>query len=935
MTPERWHQVTAIFHGARAQAPTARDAFLREACGPDVSLRAEVDALLEAHDAAGAFGQTGSLGSVAHLQPGTLLGPYRVEALVGTGGMGEVYRAADPRLKRTVALKLLAADLSADAGARARFHREAQLLAALNHPHIGAIHGIEDGPGGHPALVLEFVEGHTLAERLEGGRLKVTQALVFAGQLAEALSAAHEQGIIHRDLKPANIKITPTGKVKVLDFGIAKAVDAAAARTSSATPDRTQTGMIFGTAAYMSPEQARGQTVDRRTDIWAFGCVLYEMLTGDRAFDAGTAPDVIARVLDDEPDWDALPADVPAAIGTLVRRCLRKDPAERLHDIGDARLEILDAVATPAPKAERSSSAAGRRERQLWIALATVATGLVATLWWSGGRPADRGARAQPVEFGIRFPDNNLPALGLAVSPNGRQIAASLFNKGFQVWLYSLDSAELRPLPGTESGSRPFWSPNSATLGFFQGDSLRTIDTVNGQTTTVCEAIAPSGAAWGANGAIIFADQGTLFTVSASGGVPQRIPVETVEPAMPRWLSDQRHFIYYESTRGGGSIRIASVDSDRSTPLVDAAAPGAFVPPNRLLYVRGATLMAQTLNPERLRLEGDPVVVASGVASGQLWDFRATISATADVLAFVRPRGGTSGQLTWFGRTGQSVGAIAPPPGGEYLNPAISPDGKQIAVNVMDPQSGNWDLWLLDAVSGAASRLTVDPAQDSDPVWSPDGKEIIFASERGGRLGLYRRVVAGSSPEKLVLAIDGLRYLVPSDWSRDGKYVLFYQARRAGGGWSVWALPLSGGGKPIQLRDLAYAARVSPDGKWVAYSALETGVFEIYVQPFLVAGQKQQVSYGGGTHPRWTANGRELMYWAVPGGVDAVDFESDGSTFRLGARRTLIQTPVLNLIDARTHFDVTRDGTHLLVRQAGGPQGAGVDVIVNWTAKLK
>jgi Tol biopolymer transport system component len=941
VTPDRWRQVTGIFHGARLMEPAARDEFLRKACGPDGSLRAEVEAMLGAHDAAGTFGRTGSLGRMPHLQPGTSVGPYRVEALVGTGGMGEVYRATDARLKRTVALKILTADVSADPDSRARFQREAQLLAALNHPHIAAIYGLEEGVAdGAAALVLEFVEGPTLAERIEAGPLGVGPSLVIARQLAEALGAAHAQGIVHRDLKPANVKITPSGTVKVLDFGIAKlARPGGEAPMSGSVPtfEATREGAIIGTVTYMSPEQARGQAVDKRTDIWAFGCVLFEMLSGRRAFDAGTSSDTVARILEREPEWEALPSGVPDPIRRVLRRCLEKDPANRLHDIADARLEITDALTTSATRTRVALG--GGAPSWVWIALAAASVVAVAALWLAFGRPADRATTAAPVEFGIRFPDSHVPWSGVAVSPDGHRIAAGIFSTRSQIWLQSLDSSESRPLRGTESGTQPFWSPTSSALGFVLARSLRTIDPATGQVTTICDtAPQPAGATWGANGVIVFSADRTLFKVPASGGIPVRLPLaDDAGAAFPRFLPDERHFIYFASKRGGSSIRVASVDSAESTWLVDSNVPAAFVPPDRLLFVRGTALMAQALNLQRLVLEGEPVTVAPDVSVGVRFDVQATFSATNDVLAFARPRGGSAGQLAWFERTGHAVGVLPQPADGEYLNPALSPDGDRVAVNLMDPRTGDWDIWLVDIARGVPSRLTSDPAADSDPVWSPDGREIVFASERGGRLGLYRQAVAGSTPAEPLIILDDQSALVPSDWTRDGKYVVYTQTLTAGGR-SVWALPLVGDRKPVLLLDDTFApaaGRVSADGKWLAYASFKTGAVEVYVRRFLVPGQDQQISQGGGVHPRWTKDGRELVYWAVPGGVDAVDFESDGATFRVGARRTLIQAPVLSLIDARPHYDVTRNGTRLLVRQPAGPQGAGIEVILNWTEKLK
>jgi len=462
----------------------------------------------------------------------------------------------------------------------------------------------------------------------------------------------------------------------------------------------------------------------------------------------------------------------------------------------------------------------------------------------------------------------------------------------------------------------------------------------DGQPTTVCDVSGdPSGGTWNTRDEVVFSAGGKLFSVSAAGGVPHPIPVPEGKYALaPQFLPDNHHLIYTDSRRGIGAVNVTAVDGKEHRVLVDTDSPAAFVAPDHLLFVRGTALMAQTFNQDRLALEGTPALVASNVSHGIPFGFRASVSASATgVLAYARPRGGSVGHLTWFDRTGQAASSIPSPAESEYVNPALSPNGQLLAVNRIDPQTGNWDIWKIDlAQGGVTSRLTVDAAQDTDPVWSPDGKEIVFASDRMGRLGLYRKVVDGSRPEEPLLAVDGPTLVVPTDWSRDGRYILYYQNRP--GGYVNFALPLFGDGKPIHLfgpESFPYGARLSPDGKWIAYASVETGPFEAYVQRFLIPGQKQQVSHGGGVHPRWTADGRELVYWAVPGGINAVAFESDGTSFRIGARRTLIQAPVLSLIDGRTHYDVTRDGQRLLVRQPAGPQGAGITVILNWTEKLK
>jgi serine/threonine protein kinase/Tol biopolymer transport system component len=949
MTPERWRQITELFHAAREQDPMRREAFLAGACREDATLRREVEAMLTGHDHGGPLDEASLFTSVFRLEPGFALGPYRIERLIGAGGMGEVYRARDTTLGRDVAVKILPRGFTSDHERLARFEREARVLAALNHPHIATIYGLEEADGVR-GLVLELVEGQTVAERLHAGPLTVSESLTIARQIADALEAAHEKGIVHRDLKPANIKITPEGVVKVLDFGLATAgagLGPDRSKSPTLTVGRTGPGFILGTVAYMSPEQARGRVVDKRADIWAFGCVMYEMLAGRGAFPGETMSDTIVAILQHEPQWSALPAQVPDAIQRLLKRCLKKDPADRLHDVADARIEIVETQSAP-PSDRHLAAPLERRERVLWMAFALMALATTVAVWLLAGHWNRVTTSTGLVELGVRFPETVPPAYGVAVSPDGRRVAVGTAGARFQIWLYSLDSTEPRPLPGTEGGMLPFWSHDGSSIGFFTADGkqLKRIDPAGGPAVLICEVTAGTwlsqAGTWSADGVIVFASASELFRVSASGGTPVPIVVsdQAGEPSrrsMPQFLPDNRHFIYHAIGPHGGSVHAASLDSGQTKRLLDSDFAAAYAAPNYLLFVRGTALMAQALNPKTLDLDGQAVLIAPNVAPGFLNGLALFSASNTGVLAFVKTRAGTAGQLTWVDRAGKPLGLIPQPPGEEYLNPAISPNGELVAVNRMDPQTGNWDIWIVDITRGVSTRFTSEPARDSDPVWSPDGREIVFASDRGGEFGLYRKAVGGSESEELLARIEGhVGAVVPTDWSRDGKFVLFSQFDPAP--WSLWALPLVGNRKPIRVLQNEfrhYGGRLSPDNDWVAYQSYETGSFEVYVQRFLAPGERKQVSRGAGSHPRWTAGGRELVYDSFGRGLESVDLNFSGSGFRASVPKTLGAPPILGLIDARSAYDVTRDGQRFLLRQPTGPPGSAMTVMLNWTERLK
>jgi serine/threonine protein kinase/Tol biopolymer transport system component len=936
MTPDRWRDVTDLFHAAVARDPNARAAFLDDACRQDPSLRRSVESLLEAHDEASARGGTAALLPLEpSLQPGTIVGPYRVEALIDVGGMGEVYRAIDTQLQRPAALKVLSPDLADDPGFQARFEREARLLAALNHPAIAAIYGLEKTDE-RRVIAMEFVDGPTLADRLAGGRLPVPDALTIAIKIADALAAAHDKGIVHRDLKPSNIKISTAGAIKLLDFGIAKetASDGSERASQPTATSLTRQGAILGTAAYMSPEQARGGAVDKRSDIWAFGCVLFEMLAGRRAFDGHSTTDTLAKILEREPDWAQLPGSTPEAVRKLLRRCLSKDAGGRLRDIADARFELADAASDRDESEERRRDLGPRRSTARWTAIAALLVVASVGIWLLSRAVSRDQSPAQVVELGINMPPGVMMSInGAPISPDGRYVAVGVFKDTARILIYTLATAETRLLPGTEGGLFPFWSADGSSLGFFAQDkAIMRIDPDGlGPPIKVCDV--PTGsqtATWNADGVILFSVRREIYRVAAAGGPPVKLDLGGLSGRAPSFVSDNRHFLFYDGP--GHVIRMASLDGPETRAIVESDYPAVFAPPDQVLFIRGTSLMAQTLDMRTLALAGSPTIVAQHVAPGDLASNPFFSASRTGALAYAQPLGGLPGQLTWFDLNGRAGDVIAAPANTEYLNPSLSPDGQALAVNVMDPQSGNWDIWTIDLRQGTPQHQTTDVARDTDPVWSDDGQHIAFVSNRGGRLGLYQVDVDALGSDRLIRYLDP-GVVITTDWSRDG-HVLYTRLQPQ----MVWAVSTRDDSKPIEVLGKAsspYAGRVSPDGKWIAYAAFDSGSLEVYVEPFLATGRRTQITHEGGTQPRWSADAKKLFYWAVPGGVNVVDLSFDASGLHAGKPRSIVQAPVLGLTDFRTHYDVTRDGQRFLVRQPAGSPRPAVSIILNWTQRLK
>jgi Tol biopolymer transport system component len=897
---------------------------------------------------------------------GTRLGPYELLAPLGAGGMGEVYRARDTKLNRDVAIKVLPDLFAADPDRLARFQREAQVLAALNHPNIAQIYGLEEtSSAGVAALVMELVDGEDLAQRLARGPLPLEEAVSIGAQVADALEAAHEQGIIHRDLKPANVKVRPDGTVKVLDFGLAKAMDPAAAAGASATMSptltarATQLGTIIGTAAYMAPEQARGKPVDKRADIWAFGCVLYEMLTGQQAFAGDTVSDMLAAVVQREPDWNALPAYTPPRLHDLLRRSLQKNPKERLRDIGDARIELDSVRVSPAGSTERPARTWRRFSIPLGLALAG---GVIAFAVASvARRPVSQPIQAithlaLPTPSGTRL--NLAAAPGVAISPDGRRVAFVAASDGIRrIYLRDLGARDAQPLAGTEGGYYPFFAPDGQWLGFLAERRLKKIAVSGGAPVTLMNLGAGVfGLAWSEHGMIAFAPRfdGPLMQVSSDGGVPRELTaldntLGDVGHHWPQWLPGGKA-VMFTSIAGDASwddatIVVQSLDTGQRKVLIKGGTYARYSPSGHLVYLHAGTIMAVPFDLDRLEVRGAPAPVMKDVLQSVIGAGHFDVATTGD-LAYVGSGGSSAYMaasaaslppaLSWVDRNDRTQPLkIAQQP---YLSPRVSPDGRRIAVWIL--AGARCAIGVFDVERESWTRLTFS-GDNHSPVWTPDGQWVAYNVGTGGTYDIFIKRSDGSGTARQLT--QSRPAAAPSAWTPDGR-TLLYTDFQPDTGWDIWWLPMvdgpgsaPSGGPQAFLRTAANELMpvLAPDGRWIAYVSDESGRSEILVRSFPDAGGPWQVSPDGGSEPVWSRDGKELFYRRG----ERIMAVRVATTPTFSAAKPVALFEDVNDFSAETwgaNFDTAPDGRLLMLGHGAAVSApAHVSMVLNWVEELR
>jgi serine/threonine protein kinase/Tol biopolymer transport system component len=902
------------------------------------------------------------------LEPGTRLGPYEIQAPIGAGGMGEVYRARDTRLDRTVAVKILPTQFAGDPSLRERFDREARLISSLNHPHICSLFDVGE-QNGVAFLVVEHLEGETLATRLEKGKLPLEQALKVAVQLAGALDAAHRMGVVHRDVKPGNVMLTKAG-AKLLDFGLARSEPLlSGVHGSSLLPTTpaavTAQGTILGTLQYMSPEQLDGSEADSRSDIFAFGALVYEMVTGRKAFEGKTQASLIAAIMSaDPPPMSTLQPVAPAPLDRVIRKCLAKDPDERWQsakDLGDelnwiGRAESTSDAAAPMRPSLAAAPSRSSREAVLWIVAAALGVALIGAL--ITGRSRLFGPPDEPLltyRTSIVLPqgasmETVAPGRRVALSPDGRVIAFLAINPDRQrlLWLRPVDSMSARPIAGTEGVGNAFWSPDSKFIGFVAQGQLKKVEVAGGPPITIASEASAVGGAWNRDGVILYAARSrALFRVNASGGTPVAVveaPNKSDLMSDPAFLSDGRHFLYQVSQLAGGGERsgiyVGSLDSKEAPKRLLSLNSNAIASRGYLLYARDRVLMAQPFDEARLELSGTPAVIGQDLEMGSVPISASFSLSDAGTLAFRTGASGVRTQLTWFDRKGVQQGTVGD--AADEMTVALSPDGSRVVVSGLDAARNTRDLWVVDVARKLRTRFTFDPADEMSPVWSSDGRNIFFGSRRSGRLDIFSKPASGAGSETELLT-DNQNNLYPTGVSSDGKFLLFFTGNALSTtGNDLWVLPLTGDPKPkpfLQTEFNETYAVFSPDGRWVAYNSIESGHTEVYVASFPGPGGKWQISQGGGSFPRWRGDSAELYFISAEGPLMAASVDGRGSAFVVGQVTPLFQPRIRNVGFAGSNsnnYDVARDGQRFLVAVSeSSPTETPITLVVNWSASLK
>jgi Tol biopolymer transport system component len=883
------------------------------------------------------------------LTPGTRLGPYEVLAPLGAGGMGEVYRARDSRLGRDVAIKVLPQHLSENPEVHARFEREARTISSLNHPHICTLHDV-GREGDVEYLVMELVEGETLAKRLEGGAMPVTEVLRLGIQIADALDRAHRAGIVHRDFKPGNIMLTRSG-AKLMDFGLARPTAAAGApggasgatiahltQSPTIASPLTAEGAIVGTFVYMAPEQLEGRETDVRSDLWAFGCVLYEMLTGRRAFEGKSQASLIGSIMHSEPPPLATTSPMaPPQLEALVRSLLAKDPEERVQTAHDVKLQLTwiaqagshPSIAAPALPVRRGP----RREAVAW-AVAAVALATAGFFAWRAATGGSRsGAGDEQVRFTIPVPPAVVALDMPRVSPDGRMVAFSAQDtlNRTMIWVRPLNSLAANPLPGTEGTRPPFWSPDSRYLGFIAGGKLKKIAVAGGPATVICDASSGSDGTWGEGDVILFDGGGNdpILRVSAAGGVatPAISSDSTFQVGWPAFLPDGRHFFYTKILADGAELMLGTLGDTVGRSLGISGSRVEYSPEGYLVFARDRTLMAQRFSTRNMKLEGEPFPVAEDLPVSGNANANFTVSRNG-VLVY-RSTGEMLNRLAWLDRTGRELAEVAP--AADFRGPALSPDGRRIAIRRTDAQ--NLDVWVIDPARGTTTRFTFEPGADGNPVWSPDGTQIAWTGDTRDGPAILIKSASGLGEVKRVLLPGPASAML--DWSRDGGRLL-YQALQTATGTDLLTAPPVADAKPevlIQTPFNEMRARFSPDGRWVAYESNESGRAEIYVASLAGAAGKWQISVQGGSDPCWSRDGRELFYLSADQQLMTVPVSTDGG-FHPGTPQPLFRVQVEAGL-RRNVYDVAPDGQRFLFLLTAGQRNTPMTVVVNWLAGQK